>query len=124
MSSEDWPAGLDDNGCSERPLVQRASMECELLESLIHVLMEKGVMTKNDALSVVQTVAEVKQGSIEDAGQDADVLNRELRTLKRLYKSFELVRERRPTSHLFDGGKITRLRPPVHGDQPEFPEDG
>jgi hypothetical protein len=66
-------------------------MERQLFESLIHHLVEKGILTKNDALSVVQTVAEVKRGELEAGKSQTGLVERELRTLERLYASFQAI---------------------------------
>ncbi len=98
-------------------------MECQLFESLVHQLIEKGVLTKNDALSVVQTVAEVKFGEREEGHYPASETQREIRALAKLYSSFEILRERTLTSELTSSEKIVQLRPPLHGDEPHFPDD-
>jgi hypothetical protein len=41
--------------------------------------------------------------------------------LQRLYGSYELLSERH-APHV-DGEKVRYLRPPLHGDHPEFPQD-
>src|SRR6185295_3239590 len=38
-----------------------------LFDSLVHHLIEKGVLTRNDALSVVQTAAEVARSRVDDS---------------------------------------------------------
>lgn len=85
------------------------------------MLIEKGVLTKYDALSVIQTVAEVKRGSL-DGGAAGAQHAADLQLLHRLFTSFELL-EDRPSDVAFSGGNVHRLRPPVHDDRPEFPED-
>mgnify|MGYP003576386066 CR=1 FL=1 len=92
------------------------------MESLIFVLIEKGILTRNDALSVIQTVAEVKQGQVGDAGAQSAQAIDDLNVLQRLYASFEIVKDRPGVVNL-DGKNVRRLRPPLHGDQPEFPHD-
>ena len=98
-----------------------ASVDTLLFESLCYVLIEKGVLTKNDALSVIQTVAQVKRGALDGGAataEDAAILE----LLRRMFTSFEMLDDR-PSEVNFAGGNVHRLRPPVHGDQPEFPED-
>lgn len=119
MASADGPGGPEPKA-DDSPLDQ--TMELQLFESLVHHLIEKGVLTKNDALSVVQTVAEVKRGQRETAGADSAVAATELIVLERLYASFELVSGHRVPQRL-DSGKILQLRPPIHGDNPRFPND-
>lgn len=92
-----------------------------LFESLIHHLIEKGVLTKNDALSVVQTVAQVKRGELHERGTDRSSAA-VLAMLQRLYKSFEALRDRSAAARL-DGENVRHLRPPLHGERPQFPQD-
>lgn len=93
-----------------------------LLETLIHVMIEKGLLTKNDALSVVQTVTQVKRGELHDGSGSPGHTHEELGMLHRLYASFEAARDRSGTLQA-DGENVRRLRPPLHGDRPEFPRD-
>ena len=122
MSSADGLNGPNISSPPQHPAA-RLSIECQLFESLVHHLIEKGVLTKNDALSVVQTVAQVKLGAIEENGSEAAVDDPELARLKRLYLSFELMRERPLTSQAFGSDNVLQLRPPLHRDHPEFPRD-
>lgn len=97
------------------------SIECLLFESLVHHLIEKGVLTKNDALSVVQTVAEVKRGELHEAGDANPETETALFVLKRIYSSFEASVERSRGIEI--GGENVRfLRPPLHHGNPEFPD--
>ena len=95
------------------------SFEYLLFDSLVHHLIEKGLLTRNDALSVVQTVAEVVRGRIggSDVANDAA-----LATLERTYSSFEALPDRYGGPEL-DGHNVRALRIPLHGDQPKFPRD-
>ena len=96
-----------------------------LVEALIHVLIEKGLLTRNDALGVVETAAQVKRGewaAVDDAGVTSLQTAAALKYLRRLYVSFEALEER-PGVDSFDGDNVHRLRPPLHGDRPEFPRD-
>jgi hypothetical protein len=93
-----------------------------LVETLIFVLIEKGILTKNDALSLIQTVAEVKRGEVDDDGGTSPETAADLKLLHRLYASFEVLEER-PGVVTADGAKVHRLRRPVHGDRPRFPHD-
>ena len=120
MPSADGPQGPSEHSVDLRP---DQSMELQLIESLIHHLIEKGILTKNDALSVVQTVAEVKRGEREAGSRPADIVKTELTALQRLYSSLELMRERAPAASARDGHKVLQLRPPLHGDNPKFPKD-
>ena len=122
MPSADGPQDPSDHETKETPLASYQTMELQLFESLVHHLIEKGILTKNDALSVVQTVAEVKRGEQEGRGRLAGSAKGELAILERLYSSFELVTERPVSSPAFDGGNVLQLRPPLHGDDPKFPK--
>ena len=121
MSSADGPDGPHENEYREAPDVVRQSVELQLFDSLIHHLIEKGVLTKNDALSVVQTVAEVEQGAVAERPDLR--ANGRLAFLERLYHSYQLLAER-PAEHPTNAdGNIVQLRPPLHRDRPEFPKD-
>lgn len=96
-------------------------VDAHLLEALMYVLIEKGVLTKNDALSVVETAAHVKRGEREEAG-DASHAEADLELLQRLYASFEALDDQ-PGVVNFDGENVYRLRRPIHGDRPTFPGD-
>jgi len=93
-----------------------------LFDSLVHQLIEKGLLTKNDALSIVQTAAEVVRGRIDD-GETPSLHAREaLDVLQRTYSSFEALRDRGNASRL-DGENVHSLRPSLHADRPQFPSD-
>ena len=93
-----------------------------LFDSLVHHLIEKGVLTKNDALSVVQTAAEVVRSQMDDDQPPSLQTNAALCTLERTYSSFEAVGDQPGASRL-DGRNVHPLRPPLHGDRPHFPSD-
>lgn len=97
----------------------RETVETMLFESLIHHLFGKGILTRNDALSIVQTVAEVKRGRAHESELDA-ASDRDLALLKRLYTSFEMMTEPR-RSRSEEDGVVVSLRPPLNRDHPEFP---
>ena len=123
MSSASGPDGPIDLELanSTAPLCQ--TIECQLFESLVHHLIEKGVLTKNDALSVVQTVAQVHRGKLEEQQPGTASVNDGLAILKRLYSSFELMSDRHSRSEAQDGENVLRLRPPLHGNRPDFQRD-
>lgn len=122
MSSADDFDGADFRISDEAGEPQGAPVETLLVEALMHVLIEKGLLTRNDALSVVQTVAQVKRG-ILDEGRVAKARTQvEIWALQRIYRSFEALSDR-PGAVPADGENIFPLRPPVHGDDPEFPRD-
>ena len=86
------------------------------------LLIEKGVVTRSDALSIVQTVAQVQKGSaIPGEEPDARTLAG-LRMLRRMYASFEALADG-PGAVSANGENVIQLRPPIYGDRPEFPSD-
>lgn len=93
-----------------------------LFDSLVHHLIEKGVLTKNDALSVVQTAAQVVRGRMEVDDVPSTLTSAAMTILERTYSSFEALKERAGASQL-DGHNIHTLRPSLHGDRPKFPSD-
>ena len=92
-----------------------------LFDSLVHHLIEKGVLTKNDALSVVQA-AEVAQSRVHENEKPSPQASAGLAILQRTYASFEALRARHGSPEM-DGQNIHPLRPPLHGDRPQFPHD-
>ena len=98
------------------------SVEFLLFDSLVHHLIEKGVLTKNDALSVVQTAAQVVQGRMQSSGSANDKLQPALSMLERTYSSFEALPDRYGRSGM-DGHNVRPLRTPLHGDRPHFPSE-
>ena len=123
MSSARGPGGPDDHAIQHASGAASQTMECQLFESLVHHLIEKGVLTRNDALSVVETVAQVKRGTLEEEQVGAAAAQKDLASLKRLYRSFELVSDRPFAARAFDGDNVLQLRPPLHADRPEFPQE-
>jgi hypothetical protein len=93
-----------------------------LFDSLVHHLIEKGVLTKNDALSVVQTAAQLVRGRIHAGEESSPETIAALTILQRTYSSFEAIQDRRGAPRV-DGGNIHSLRPPLHGDRPQFPSE-
>jgi len=90
-----------------------------LFESLVHVLIEKGVLTKNDALSIVETVAHVTRGQVSESHTSTSESDKELGPLRRLFESFQALRDRSAGA---DGTNVRQLRPPIHRDVVEFPK--
>jgi len=123
MSSAYGPDGPIDHDSRTAPVVLRQTLEVQLFESLVHHLIEKGLLTRNDALSVVQTVAQVARGTLEEGKFEGVSAGNDLAILKRLYSSLELVRDRPSTSQAFDDGNVFQLRPPLHGGRPKFEEN-
>lgn len=95
-------------------------LETMLFESLVHQLIEKGLLTKNDALSIVQTVAQIKLGQLDNESTDP-MVSSELALLRRLYESFAALRKHSGTADI-SHDNVRQLRPPLHGDAPEFPQ--
>lgn len=93
-------------------------IEFMLFDSLVHHMIEKGLLTKNDALSIVQTVAQVVRNY---AGEDAmgERANAALATLKRTYSSFEAI-PKKSAKILSDLGNVHQLRAPLRGQRPDF----
>lgn len=121
MSSADGSDGEPHSGFQDGAEQPGRLVQTQLFEALIHVLIEKGVLTRNDALSVLQTVTQVKQGELHE-GHAPIQTRRALEMLHRMYESFEGVADR-PGVVQADGANVLRLRPPVHRDRPEFPRD-
>lgn len=98
------------------------SVEYLLFDSLVHHLIEKGLLTKNDALSVVQTAAQVVRGRMHESDQVNERIDASLATLERTYSSYEALRDRHGNSRL-DAHNVHQLRTPLHGDHPRFPSE-
>ena len=116
MSSADGPGA--DSRHTNQPGDRSADVLSQLVEALILALIEKGVLTRNDALSVIQTVAQVQRGSAPDGDKPPAALP----MLERLYSSFEALAERRGAGTA-DWKNVRALRPPIHDDRPEFPRE-
>ena len=112
------PPRSTDDGASEDAVDRLGTIEFLLFDSLVHHLIEKGVLTKNDALSVVQTAAAVVRGRVaSDVAKD-----KEIAVLERIYVSFEAMADRNGRLVL-DGHNVHPLRTPLHGDRPSFPPE-
>lgn len=121
MSSADGP-GADPEGLGQASEVAGGQIHTQLLEALVLILIEKGVLTKNDALSIVQTVAQVQQGAAVEDRKSGAQAQATVRMLERMYASFEALAEL-PGLLLASGENVHQLRPPIYGDRPEFPRD-
>ena len=120
MSSAEGP-GPDPVGSGQANELP-GEVHTQLVEGLVHLLIEKGVLTKNDALSIIQTVAQVQRGAGVEGRNSGAQTEATLQMLKRIYRSFEAVTDRLVVRQAkFDN--VHQLRPPVHGDLPEFPGD-
>ena len=122
MPSTNGPRDPVDQEPIDRSREMRQTIESQLFESLVHHLIEKGILTKNDALSVVHTVTQVHRGSLEELAPETAATDQGLARLARLLSSFELMSDRN-ASQLGDGDNVLQLRPPVHGDRPDFTSD-
>ena len=114
--------GADPEGSGRAQNIPDPELQTQLVESLMYLLIEKGVLTRNDALSVVQTVAEIQHGVVVEDLKPRLQTQAAIDVLLRMYKSFEAL-EPSVTAPLVGGDNVRRLRPPVHGDRPEFPRD-
>ena len=92
-----------------------------LFDSLIHHMIERGLLTKNDALSIVQTVAQVVRNYAED-GSMGERASSALATLKRTYSSFEAIPEK-SSKILSDLGNVHQLRAPHRVQRADFERD-
>ena len=122
MPSTDGPRDPGDQEHIERSREMRQTIESQLFESLVHHLVEKGVLTKNDALSVVHTVTQVHRGSLEELAPETAATDQGLARLARLLSSFELLSDGKTGQHR-EGDNVLQLRPPIHGDRPDFTSD-
>lgn len=120
MSSAHCSYGADPENARRPAGPASATVTTLLFESLCYVLIEKGVLTKNDALGIVQTVAQVKAGRAE-AEQGTGDATADLRLLRRMFTSLEALHDRASTVSL-SGANVHRLRPPLHAERPEFPQ--
>lgn len=109
-----------DDGAANADGATVESVEYLLFDSLVHQLIEKGLLTKNDALSVVQTVAQVVQGRMHDHDRPDQTMRASLAALERTYFSFEALSDRSDKSGL-DAHNVHQLRTPIHGNHPHFP---
>ena len=109
----------DPAGGGDSPDMTFQTVEFHLVDSLVHHLIEKGVLTKNDALSVVQTAAEVVRGQAHERAGAAKI-DAALSTLERTYASFAALPDRygRPGAD-----NVAPLRMPLHAERPRFPSD-
>ena len=90
MSSSDGP-GADPEGLGQASGIGE-QVHSQLVEALILLLIEKGVLTKNDALSIVQSVAQVQKGAATAESTEGTRLA--LQLLQRLYLSFDALSDR------------------------------
>ena len=97
------------------------SVEYLLFDSLVHHLIEKGVLSKNDALSIVQTAAHVVRGRV-DGGLPDRSAEAALAALERTYTSFEAIPHRYVRPGL-GAPNVLPLRTPLHGEHPHFPSE-
>lgn len=118
MPKSDGP-GADPYGLDQKDSAQH--VHSQLVEALIFLLIEKGVLTKNDALSIIQTVAQVQQGEA-DGVQAGDPSSGALQMLQRLYLSFDTLSDSSRVTAA-QGENVVHMRPPIYDGRPEFPRD-
>lgn len=106
MSSAEGPERPTSGTSKGTPQAARETVEIQLFESLVHHLVEKGVLTRNDALSVVQAVAQVKLGEQAARPGASATVAKDLILLERLYASFELITERPMAIEVRDGANV------------------
>lgn len=111
------PSSVDGTGSLRHNGKDFDGVEYLLFDSLVHHLIEKGLLTKNDALSVVQTAAEVVRGRSHESDVEQDWIDAAIATLERTYASFDAL----PGKSNHDGHNVFPLRTPLHGDRPHFP---
>lgn len=121
MSSTDGP-GADPKGLGQASAVAGEQVHSELVEALVLILIEKGVLTKNDALSIVQTVALVQRGRAAEGREPAAQTQAAIQMLQRMYTSFDAIADGSGIL-LASGENVHQLRPPTYGGRPEFPRD-
>ena len=112
--------GNDPTSYEEAHAAALGSIGYLLFDSLVHHLIEKGVLTRNDALSVVQSAAEVVRGQMDEGEVPMLLASTALSTLERTYSSFEALPVQ-PSAPQRDGHNVHPLRTPLHGDRPRFP---
>lgn len=121
MPSADGP-GADPEGSGQASEFPSERVHTQLVEALVLVLIEKGVLTKNDALSIVQTVAQVQRGAADEDRTSGARTQTTIQMLQRMYGSLEALADR-PGARQANWENVHQLRPPIHGDHPEFPRD-
>lgn len=88
-----------------------------LVESLIHVLVEKGALTREEALDVVQTSTEVKTDIASGNSEPRAIAMASLALLKERCLSFELLQEaHRPGRDGDDQGRYSGAVTSRHGN--------
>ena len=115
-------AGADPEGSIQASGLPAEEVHNQLVEALVLLLIEKGVLTRNDALSIVQTVTQVQRGTAVDDGNSAARTRAAIQMLGRMYRSFEALADHSVARHA-NWDNVRSLRPPIHGDRPEFPGD-
>ena len=121
MSSADDP-GADPEGSGQTDGVADEQVHSQLVEALVLLLIEKGVLTKNDAMSIVQTVAQVQHGKAVEGTQAIVRRQAAMQMLRRMFTSVDALVER-SGAVLAVGEHVHQLRPPIYGERPEFPID-
>lgn len=121
MSSADG-AVHDPQGSAQPGGLPGDQVQTQLVEALMLVLIEKGLLARGDALSVVQTVAQVQRGVAHEGRISAASAKAAMAMLQRMYASFEAFPDgvaALPASW----DNVRPLRPPNYADRPGFPGD-
>ena len=121
MSPPDDP-GTDPSGPGQAGETADEEVHSQLVEALVLLLVEKGVLTKNDALSIVQSVAEVQQGRAIEGREPVAQTQAAIHLLRRMYGSFDALADRSEAA-LAGARNVHQLRPPIYDGRPEFPRD-
>ena len=121
MSSADIP-GTGPEGSGQASEDAGEQVHTQLVEALVLLLIEKGVLTQNDALSIVGTVAQVQRGKSIEGGEPRAQAQAAIRMLYRMFRSFEALADS-SGARVASGDNVHQLRPPIYEARPEFPGD-
>lgn len=70
------------------PTITQGNVAHILVESILHVLVERKVLTVEDAVSALQTAAEVKLAMAAESGEPREQLQKDVDSLFRIMDSF------------------------------------
>ena len=123
MFSADSP-GAEPEGSGQASEKASEQVHTQLVEALLFLLIEKGVLTQNDALSIVGTVAQVQRGTAVEATDPKTQAQAKaaVRMLHRMYISFEALAVS-SGARAAGGENVHQLRPPIYDARLEFPGD-
>ena len=83
-SNDNQPAGARDHARTSDAMGQAAML---LVESLIHALVARSVITVTDAMEIVEVAAEVKEEKAAELGDDKQTMERSLALLGSIHLS-------------------------------------